>query len=37
MQIVERRSLWFTISAIMIVPGLLFMIYCLIALVRSCR
>ena len=27
MHIVERRSLWFTISAILIVPGLLFMIY----------
>ena len=27
MQIVERRSLWFTISAILIVPGLLFMLY----------
>ena len=32
MHIVERRSLWFTISAIAIVPGLLFMVYCLITL-----
>lgn len=32
MHIVERRSLWFTISAVAIVPGLLFMIYCLITL-----
>lgn len=30
MHIVERRSLWFTISAIAIVPGLLFMLYCLV-------
>ena len=32
MHIVERRSLWFTISAIAIVPGLLFMLYCLVTL-----